>query len=109
MRVADAEEAGFSHVAQFGDPACGGHLLLIGKVREQIGGRNRGLKACSERIDTQLPEFGEFSTADGDQFGFGGLGLGGGVAHTGSAVGDNRKRSKHIVMTVAGWLILSKI
>ena len=96
--VADAEETGFPHVAQCDNAAGGGDLFFVGEISLELGGCDCDLEACAEGIDSEIAELGEFLAADGNQFGFGGLGLWGGVAHTGISVTDGRGSRKHIMV-----------
>ncbi len=102
--IADAEEDGFSHVAEGDDAACGGDLEAFGEVVFEVGGGGGGVEASAEGVDAEFTEFCEFFAADGDEFcfrlrrGFDGrvcrLRLGVGVAHVSDGVEEREVGGK---------------
>ena len=92
--VAELEEHGLAHVAQGDDAAGDFHLLGFLEIRAEFGGSGGNLEARTVGIDAEIAEFREFLAADGDEFGFGGLGLlrRGGFGHGADGLGGGKVR-----------------
>ena len=94
--IAELEEDGFAHVAQGGDAAGDFHLLGFLEIRAEFGGSGGDFETGTVGIDAQIAQFREFLAADGDEFGFGGLGLlrRGGFGHGADGLGGGRSARK---------------